>query len=245
MNRLEKTPLNIIGAGGHAKVVIQTARAAGYEPIAVFDDDERLHETQVCGVPVVGKIAEMIERLKNSDLACVIAIGNNETRKMIAEKYDQNWVSIIHPSAIVDATAQIGAGTVVFAQAVIQADATIGRHVIVNTSASIDHDCHLADFVHIAPGCHLSGGVHIGEGTLLGVGACAKPLAKVGRWSVIGAGAAIIRNIPDHVTAVGVPARFRRTACQSGWGGQNRACCLRVRILARQTPFMSLQGGMA
>ena len=205
MTRHEKN-LSIIGAGGHAKVVIQTARAAGYTPVAIFDDNEQLLGKQIVGVPIVGKIEQII----NFDIPCVIAIGDNETRKTVAEKYDLNWVSLIHPSAVVDSTVQIGLGTVIFALAAIQPEAKIGHHVIINTSATVDHDCVIDDFTHIAPGVHLSGGVTLGKGVMFGVGACAKPSITLGNWSTIGSGAVVITDFPDHVTAVGVPAKIIR-----------------------------------
>jgi len=99
---------------------------------------------------------------------------------------------------------------VVFAGAVIQPDAAIGGHAIVNTAASIDHDCVLGDFVHVAPGVRLAGSVVLGEGAMLGIGTVAIPGARVGAWSVVGAGAAILGELPANVVAIGTPARPRR-----------------------------------
>ena len=65
--------LQIIGGSGHAKVVIQTARAAGYEPVAVYDDNPVLHGKMLCGVPVKGAIADA----QNNGFLCIIAIGDN------------------------------------------------------------------------------------------------------------------------------------------------------------------------
>ena len=184
MRPKNKTKIHIIGAGGHAKVVIQTARTAGLEPIAVFDDNEQLHGSDLCHVPIIGEI----EQLRKHEIPCVIAIGNNDVRKRIADKYDFNWHTVIHPSTIIDPTVRIGRGTVVFAAIAIQVDASIGDHAIINTSASVDHDCLIGDFVHIAPNSTLTGGVQIGEGTLLGAGVTVKPYKTIGKWSVIGAG---------------------------------------------------------
>ncbi|MDQ2879214.1 MAG: hypothetical protein M3R41_09090 [Pseudomonadota bacterium] len=46
----------------------------------------------------------------------------------------------------------------------------------------------------------------VGARTLVGVGAAIAPGVSVGRDCRIGAGAAVIRDIPDTATAVGVPA---------------------------------------
>lgn len=199
-------PLYIIGAGGHAKVVIQTARAMGFRPVAIYDDNEQLQGNRVCDVPVQGKIRD----LSKSDMPAVVAIGNNRIRKEIADSLKLDWQTLIHPNAVVDPAVTLGRGTVVFAGAVVQVDTQIGCHAIINTSVSVDHDCVIGDFAHIAPGCHLSGAVTLGEGVLLGVGSCARPLLKIGHWSIIGAGAAVVSEIPDQATAVGVPAKVIR-----------------------------------
>ena len=196
--------IQIFGAGGHAKVVIQTARAAGYVPVAVFDDNIETHGKMLCGVPIVGHLSEALKSMPT-----VIAIGNNQVRKRCCESMSLPWVTIIHPTAVVDPTATIGEGTVVFAGAVIQADSIIGRHAIINTSASVDHDSCLSDYVHVAPGCRVTGEVHVGEGVLLGAGTSIKPRMKIGEWSVVGAGGVVVADIPSHVTAMGVPARVK------------------------------------
>lgn len=197
----------LIGAGGHAKVVVSTCRAAGYEVTALYDDNPAAWGTGLWGIPVVGGL----DRLANGHPhPAVIAIGNNNARRAIAERLSHlQWLSIVHPEAYVDPTATLGHGTVVFAGAVIQPDAVIGDHVIVNTAASIDHDCQVGDFAHLAPGVHLAGTVRIGEGAFLGIGAVVIPGRSVGRWTTVGAGAAVVRDLPDGVTAVGVPARPR------------------------------------
>ncbi|HIC96179.1 TPA: transferase, partial [Candidatus Bipolaricaulota bacterium] len=82
-----------------------------------------------------------------------------------------------------------------------------GENVIINTGATIDHDCVIEDYVHISPGVHLAGNVKLGELSHIGIGASAVQRVKIGKGVIIGAGAVVIDDIPDHVTAVGVPAR--------------------------------------
>jgi UDP-perosamine 4-acetyltransferase len=101
---------------------------------------------------------------------------------------------------------------VVFAGAIIQPDAVLGRHAIINTSASIDHDCAIGDFVHLAPGTRLAGNVAIDEGAFLGIGAVAIPGVRVGAWTTVGAGAAIVDTLAAGIVAAGVPARPLRKA---------------------------------
>jgi len=194
----------VIGAGGHARVVISTLVDAGHDVIALWDDDPKSWGTTRLEVPVRGGLDEL--RAQPSQWT-VIAIGDNRTRSRIAATLELPWLTVVHSRAWVDRTAKLGAGTVVFAGAIVQPQAEIGAHAIINTAATVDHDCRVGDFAHLGPGVHLCGNVAVGEGALVGVGACARPGSRIGAWATIGAGGAVAGDIAPGVTAVGVPAR--------------------------------------
>jgi carbonic anhydrase/acetyltransferase-like protein (isoleucine patch superfamily) len=78
---------------------------------------------------------------------------------------------------------------------------------IANTGCTIDHDNHIGDFAHVSPGAHLGGTVRVGAGTHVGIGASVRNNISIGAWTTIDAGASVVRDIPDEVVAVGVPAR--------------------------------------
>lgn len=205
MTRNNSRPVALIGAGGHAKVVISTLQALGLAVGAVFDDDPRKWQTSMLGVGVRGPISTLA---KTDYGAAIITIGNNGVRERLAgELKNLEWLTAIHPHAYVHSSAQIAEGSVVFAGAVIQPDVIVGSHAIINTGATVDHDCVLGDYVHLAPGAHLAGGVQVGRGSFLGIGAVVLPYRRVGDWATIGAGGVVVKDITDHVTAVGVPAR--------------------------------------
>ena len=140
----------------------------------------------------------------------VIAIGNNKIR---AEKL--SWlaehsapiVSLIHPSAVISRYASLGKGCVVMAGVIVNADTNIADGVILNTGSSVDHDCKIDACAHISPGARLAGGVQVGAQSWIGIGACVKQLISIGRQTVVGAGAVVVTDLPDGVTAVGVPAK--------------------------------------
>jgi len=199
--------LVVVGSGGHAKVVIASAQAAGFAVTAVVDDDPARWGQHVLGVAISGPASPILE---DPAALAVLAIGANRARRARADHARCQFATVVHPRAVVHPSVRIGAGSVVFAGAVIQPDAAIGGHAIVNTAASIDHDCVLGDFVHVAPGVRLAGSVVLGEGAMLGIGTVAIPGARVGAWSVVGAGAAILGELPANVVAIGTPARPRR-----------------------------------
>jgi sugar O-acyltransferase (sialic acid O-acetyltransferase NeuD family) len=201
--------LIVVGAGGHAKVVVATARAAGFRVVAIVDDDASRWGASLLGVAVSGPTAHTLD---DAGAAVVLAIGNNAVRRALATRGRCDFVSVIHPSAIVESSVRLGAGSVVFAGAVIQPDCTIGAHAIVNTGASIDHDCVLGTAVHVAPGTRLAGNVTLGDEVFLGIGAVVIPGTTIGARTTIGAGAAVVCDLPADVVAFGVPARVRQPA---------------------------------
>ena len=191
----------LYGASGHAKVIIDILESSGIPIYGLFDDNPAIKE--LYGRKVLGKFAG-----QPLDAPIIISIGDNAIRAKIAQSLQLDFGKAIHYKSIVSPSAGIAAGTVVMQGSIVQADAFIGRHVIVNTRVSIDHDCVVGDFVHISPGAVLCGGVSVGEGTHVGAGAVVIPGIKIGKWCKLGAGAVVIRDIPDHCTAVGNPARI-------------------------------------
>jgi UDP-perosamine 4-acetyltransferase len=196
-------PVVVIGAGGHGKVVVSTLLAAGVRVPCVLDDEEEKWGSEIFGVPVRGPVSNGVEFGRVG----VLGIGRNEERKRFAEALNLDWATVIHPHAWVHPSVRLGEGSVVFAGAIIQPDTVIGRHVIVNTGALIDHDCEIGDYAHVAPGVQLAGGVKLSEGVFFGIGSCAIPGVHVGERTTVGAGAAVVDDLPSDVIAVGVPAR--------------------------------------
>ena len=194
------TELLIIGAGGHGKVVADTAEACGYSNIAFFDQSWPEH-TENGRWKIIGKPTR-------SDMTMFCAVGKNDIRARIFEVYHLNNIPfLIHPSAIISPTVKVGHGALVVAGSIVNADTSIGRGTILNTACSVDHDCMIGDFVHISPGAHLAGGVHVGDGAWIGIGAVVREGVRIGKNVIVAAGAAVVRDIEDGVRVGGVPAR--------------------------------------
>lgn len=85
--------------------------------------------------------------------------------------------------------------------------ATIGNGVILNTGCTVEHDCSIADFAHISPGAHFAGGVRVGARAWVGIGGSFRELARIVAGATVGAGAAVVKDVEDNDTVVGVPAR--------------------------------------
>jgi sugar O-acyltransferase (sialic acid O-acetyltransferase NeuD family) len=195
----------IIGAGGHGKVAVRAAQANGNRVAALFDDNPLLRGREVFGSPIVGNVPSISAFPTRPTL---IAIGDNARRLAIAGQLSMQWLTLVHPAAMVDASARLGHGALVLAGAVVQVDAMIGEHAIVNNNATVEHDCHVGVGAHVSTNACLAGGARIGRRTLVGAGAIVLPGIHVGDFVTIGAGAVVTRNLPDNVTVVGVPARI-------------------------------------
>lgn len=198
------SPLALYGASGHARVIIDIARACGRTVATLVDDNPDRRELD--GIPVVHS-AEGLSPI-------IVSIGLNDIRRRIVRRLAADpatagirFATLIHPSAIVSPSAVIGCGTVIMAGAVVEAGAVIGDHCIINTGATVNHECHIADFVHISPGATLCGNVSVGTATWIGAGATVIPGIRIGEHTIIGAGSTVIRDIPSDVTAVGTPAK--------------------------------------
>lgn len=201
--------LAILGASGHGKVVADIAEQLGWEQIVFFDDASK-NDDPDGHWSVIGCTQELIGTLGDYQ-GVIVAIGNNQVRHQKLEQLKQikaPLVSLIHPNATVSTYAQIGAGSVIMAGAVINIDAVISDGAIVNTASTIDHDCQLGTCVHVSPGANLAGAVEINDRSWIGIGASVRQSISIGKDVVVGAGAVVVRDLPDSVTAVGVPARF-------------------------------------
>lgn len=200
--------LAVLGASGHGKVIADMAECCGWEAVVFFDDawpslSLNGHWT------VEGDSQALVERL-SSFAGVIVAIGNNAVR---AEKL--RWLSdmsaplvtLVHPSAVISRYAELGIGTVVMPGVVVNVSSRIGDGVILNTGCSIDHDCVIGSHAHISPGARLAGGVQVGEQSWVGIGTAVKQLVKIGQRVTVGAGAVVVTDLPDDITALGVPAR--------------------------------------
>lgn len=191
--------MNLYGASGHAKVIVDILEATGKKIDWIVDDNDEVRSL----------LGYEVKPNEGHYESAIVAIGNCQIRKKIVESLDvKHWEIAIHPSAVVSPRAMVGEGTVIMAGALVNSSAKIGRHNIINTGASVDHDVELGDFVHVAPHATITGSVVVGEGSWIGAGSVIRQGVKIGKNCMIGAGSVVLKNIPDGVTAYGNPCRI-------------------------------------
>lgn len=189
------------GGGEHARVVLDSLLAQGYDVKAIFDPK---YTGSLFGVPQLGKYDPYF----NPHARAIVAIGDNALRKKVVSATKHNFLSTVHPTAIISGYSTMGTGNMILHRSIVQAQTAVGDHVILNTGSQVDHDCRVGNYVHIGPGAILCGTVSVGEGTFIGAGSVIIPGIKIGAWSVIGAGSVVIRDVPDFSLVVGNPAKI-------------------------------------
>jgi pyridoxal phosphate-dependent aminotransferase EpsN len=202
--------LIVFGAGGHGKVVADVGRSMGFRLAGFVDDDPTRDGAEIWGIPVIGWDRLVAQSPRNGGVVVALGIGSNEARERTHARLRAagfQIATLIHPTAAVAPSAQLGEGTVVMANASVNPDAIVGAGVIVNTGAVVEHDCRVADYAHLSPKAALGGAVTVGRRSHLGLGAVALPGIRIGADVRAGAGAALHRDVSDGKTVVGVPAR--------------------------------------
>jgi len=200
------TKLFLIGAGGHAKVVLDAAQGSGLRDIQVWDDDESLCDGSLLGCSIKAPVD-----LSHEHGVGHVAIGDIKARYYWSLKLEDlgfAMETIVHNTAAVSKFCDMETGCFIAAHSVVAPDSSLGKSVIVNHGAIIDHDCKVGHFSHIAPNATLGGGVTIGKNCLVGAGAVILPGVKIADDVIVGAGAVVVSDIIEKsVTVIGVPAK--------------------------------------
>lgn len=201
----------IVGAGGHARVVLESLLAVGeYEVAGLTDADESLWGVRYHGCVVLGGDSLLPDLPVQGVTGAIVAVGVNRVRLRLVAQLEQMGfvlVNALHPRAWVSPSARVGNGVAIMAGAVVNAGAVINDSAIINTGATIDHDCILEAGVHSAPGSHLCGNVTVGTAAFVGAGATVVPGVTIGADATVGAGAVVLHDVAPATTVVGVPAR--------------------------------------
>lgn len=205
-------PLLVLGAGGHARVLVDALLASGRVLAGIVDRDPRLAGTSLLGVPVIGG-DEVVDEFPQDEILLVNGVGSvdlPDARIRIFERFSRRgyrFGAVVHPSAVVAADVKLGEGAQVMAGSVVQSGCRIGCNVIVNTRAAVDHDGLIGDHSHLAPGVTLSGGVQVGTGVHIGTGATLIHGISIGDGCLIAAGAVVVNSLRAGLKVRGVPAR--------------------------------------
>jgi sugar O-acyltransferase (sialic acid O-acetyltransferase NeuD family) len=211
----------IIGAGGFGREVLEIFKdqnriSRSWNILGFVDENKQLQSKILNGYPVLGGL-DWLREHNNENLGCVVAIGTCETRKLIVEKLHKVGVSFynaVHPSVIMSDSVKMGTDVIICAGSILTVNIKIGDHVHINLNCTIGHDAVIESYCTINPIAAINGNNHLGEGVYVGSGATFIQGVSIGSWSTIGAGAVVTVDIPEKVTAVGVPAKVIKSKDQ-------------------------------
>src|SRR3982750_3064915 len=214
----------IIGAGTHGREVAEILRHQSQSGVRVMvlgfvDDDKGLHGKTIDDLPVLGD-SSWFEGVDKGEIAVICASGFPQTRKVMVERavaIGLSFANAISPLAYVSPQAKIGEGVVMYQHSAACRGSLIDDHAIINLGAGVSHDTKVGRYGTLNPGVNLAGNVLIGEGCYLGIGSSIIHGVSIGPWTTVGAGAVVVRDLPDNVTAVGVPARVIKAKEKGGY----------------------------
>jgi sugar O-acyltransferase (sialic acid O-acetyltransferase NeuD family) len=205
----------VLGAGGHARVLLDALQSRSSEfDFVVLDRNKKLHGNKLLGAPILGDDSLLPELRQRGDANFIVGVGGSgdtgPRRRLfeIALEAGLSPLLVQHPTAVCSSTSILEPGVQLLAGCIVNTDASIGANTIINTGAVVEHGCRIGEHVHIASSATLCGDVTIGEGAHIGAGSTIKQGIKIGRNALVGAGSVVIKDIPSEVVAVGVPARI-------------------------------------
>lgn len=202
--------LILIGASGLAREVLAMVRGSGqYDVVGLLDDDREMAGVTVDGAPVLGSIDDAVNYMHAFLLVC---IASSREREAVVSHLgtlgigESRYASAVDPSVQYPEGCRVGRGSILLRNVTLTAAVSLGTHVVAMPSVTFSYDDDVSDFATFAAGVSLGGGARIGKGAYLGLNSSVRERTSVGDYATIGMGAAVLSNVPDGETWVGVPA---------------------------------------
>jgi sugar O-acyltransferase (sialic acid O-acetyltransferase NeuD family) len=198
----------LVGASGLAREVAAAA-ASGWNIVGMLDDDPALHGTRVGGTEVLGGV----DRASGTSASLLVCIGSGRSRRAVVERLarlgvgGERYATFVDDSVRIAPGVEVGAGSIVLRGSVLTADLRIGSHVVLMPNVVLTHDDVVEDYVTLAAGVAVGGFAVLRAESYLGMNSSVRERTTVGARAVVGMGAAVVTDIPDGETWVGVPAR--------------------------------------
>lgn len=206
----------VVGASGHGGMILDIIEREGLYHVLGFVDSFKEKGSEHYGYEILGSEQDFPRLVEKFDLyGAILAIGNNWTRKIMADKIgvivpELKIVTAIHPSAIIGKAVRIGKGSVVMPGAIVNPNSNIGDFCIMNTNASLGHDGTMDDFSSIASGVCTGGNLVLGQFSAISLGANIIENITIGAHSIVGAGSLVVKDVKSFSIVYGSPARLVR-----------------------------------
>jgi sugar O-acyltransferase (sialic acid O-acetyltransferase NeuD family) len=227
-----KKNILIIGASGHAKVIIDILEKENLYNVFGFIDTYKPKGKSIYGYEILGTEKDIPKIMFENDIyGGIIAIGDNWVRKIVSDKVIElnnefKFITTIHPDAIIGNDVQIGEGVVIMPGVIINSKAVIGKHCILNTKSFLGCCSKIYDYSSLGPSSLVDYDVVVKNNSAISLGVNIVNNIIIGENSVIGAGSLVLKNIANNKIAFGIPAieirdRFVGEKYLSGEGSVN------------------------
>jgi sugar O-acyltransferase (sialic acid O-acetyltransferase NeuD family) len=203
----------LLGSGGHAKVVVDILKKMNKYRIIGVTSVSMEAGSLFMGYPVIGDDSVLTTYKEKGITLVAMGLGgyrNNEARGKLygfVKELGLNFVSVIHPSAVISDSSLLGEGVAIFPGVVLNTEVKVGNNVIIATGSTIDHETIIEDHVLISAGVTVGAYSHIKESALLALGSKIISGVTIGQNSLVAAGAVVVNNIPDNTRVFGIPAK--------------------------------------
>jgi sugar O-acyltransferase (sialic acid O-acetyltransferase NeuD family) len=201
-NESPENAVIIFGAGGQGKTLVDLLRALGSCPIAGFVDDSHPPGSRILDVPVLGG-ASILPALRQRGLHLAVnavgGIGNVDVRLRVFDLLRQagfDFPTVIHPSAVIEPSAEIQSGVQILPLSYIGSAARVGFGTLINAHVVVSHDCRIGQVVNLSPGALLAGGVTVEDYAQIGMGATINLNLSVGMRARVGNSAVVKADVP-------------------------------------------------
>lgn len=192
----------------------QKKNNSNFEVVGFLDNDKNKVGKDFRGYKVLGEMKDVAQLVKLEEVSFLNLITRDCQTRLITSleiaKLGGNFTNLIHPNVNLE-NVKLGTGVYVQENVVLQSESEIGNNCAINAGSIVSHETKLGNTVFLAPGCRLAGCVEVEDGVFFGIGATVMPRIKIGKWSVIGAGSVVIRDVPPYSVVAGNPAKIIKT----------------------------------
>jgi sugar O-acyltransferase (sialic acid O-acetyltransferase NeuD family) len=191
---------------------LNTSRGQQWEIEGYIDDSKFGKQDEYMGYPIVGNensIPGYAQKgyyfFNNVASSC----QNMETVYRKLAEHNAKICTLVFPEPpdIDLDTVDIGRGSLISPQVIVGANVTLGKNVIVRQQTIVSHDSRIGDYCFIGPNVGIMGGVSVGPKTFIGAKALLRENITIGSNCIIGMGAVVTKDVPDHTTVIGNPAK--------------------------------------
>lgn len=204
--------LLIMGAGGCGREVMQLAMDINnlehrWDSFFFLDYDAHILEGKNCEAKIIAN-DDTYNIRENDEFSC--AVGDSALRRKIIKRMEAKgaqFISLIHPTAQIAKSAELGESIIIYPYCIVTADSKIGKGCVINAHTSIAHDVVVGEYCTISPNCHIAGGCMIGDNVFMGIGVNIIPSVKIEKDSYICAGSTIMTRVKEGSKMFGCPAK--------------------------------------